>query len=392
MRPLQQAVADQRHDREAGDQRAIEVEEGPDLGPRGPSVDLPRDVVVRRARTAEHSVAHAPRPADGLPRRPALGVVSGRGMTTRDAARAARGDRPPAGRLPARRLQPHSSAASCERWIEEHHVPTGIAVRRDPDPAVAPPPAHDGSTRASRPRSPPTTIRCSRRCASPGCPARRTAARGGAASDLLLLGDPRDPGRCARLVGCAGSRTRCRVVAGEPAPLSELRERWRRAGGADVGADRPASPSSSRARRRSRSSAPSAACAARATRCRASCTRTSSARPAFRGGIARLARELGQPRGDGRARGGALPAEIAATTARTSSTSPRTSSTCSTRAATARRCTTTAAQLERHLRARRSATRWSSCRRTSRTSTTSCCSTRCTRTAIRRTTPPAAST
>ena len=135
---------------------------------------------------------------------------------------------------------------------------------------------------------------------------RRARARG--SRDLLTFGDPRDPGRLRQAWVLRRHPERCRIVAGEPAPLSELRERWRRAGGADVGADRPASPSSSRGRRRSRSSAPSGACAARATRCRASSREEIVARPAFRGGVARLARELGPTEADGRcARRDALP-------------------------------------------------------------------------------------
>ncbi len=53
-------------------------------------------------------------------------------------------------------------------------------------------------------------------------------------SDLLGFGDPRDPGRLqARWVHRFAS-DRCRVVAGEPAASSALRERWRKAAGTDV--------------------------------------------------------------------------------------------------------------------------------------------------------------
>jgi glycerol-3-phosphate O-acyltransferase len=54
-------------------------------------------------------------------------------------------------------------------------------------------------------------------------------------SDLLKLGDPRDPGRLRQLWVLARHRDRCRVVAAEPAPVDELRRRWRDAGGSDSG-------------------------------------------------------------------------------------------------------------------------------------------------------------
>ena len=54
-------------------------------------------------------------------------------------------------------------------------------------------------------------------------------------SDLLKLGDPRDPGRLRQLWVLARHRDRCRIVAGDPAPAAELRQRWRAAGGSDSG-------------------------------------------------------------------------------------------------------------------------------------------------------------
>jgi glycerol-3-phosphate O-acyltransferase len=45
-------------------------------------------------------------------------------------------------------------------------------------------------------------------------------------SDLLTFGDPRDPGRWRQHRTLRHYRDRCRVVAGAPALLSELRERW----------------------------------------------------------------------------------------------------------------------------------------------------------------------
>jgi glycerol-3-phosphate O-acyltransferase len=52
--------------------------------------------------------------------------------------------------------------------------------------------------------------------------------------DLILLQDPRDPGPLHQRLIRRRQPDRCRVVAGEPATEAELRERWRRAGGADV--------------------------------------------------------------------------------------------------------------------------------------------------------------
>jgi len=52
-------------------------------------------------------------------------------------------------------------------------------------------------------------------------------------SDLLKLGDPRDPGRLRQLWVLARHPDRCRIVAAEPALASELRRRWRDAGGSD---------------------------------------------------------------------------------------------------------------------------------------------------------------
>ena len=206
---------------------------------------------------------------------------------------------------------------------------------------------------------------------------------------LLVLGDPRDPGRLRQCVG-ARRQERCRIVAGEPAPLSELRERWQR-GAAPTAAKPTASPTSSRGRR-PRARARRAAPARRALQGAALRPREHPRARRLPRRRRRLARELGTARGgDDAARRRATCARSPPPTARTSSTSPRTSSTCSTRAATARRCTTTASSSSASTRSR-SAIRSCSCPRTSRTSTTSCCSTRCTRTATRRTTPPAAST
>jgi glycerol-3-phosphate O-acyltransferase len=54
-------------------------------------------------------------------------------------------------------------------------------------------------------------------------------------SDLLTLADPRDPDRLRERYLYWRTPDRCRIVAGQPATVSELRERWSRAVGADAG-------------------------------------------------------------------------------------------------------------------------------------------------------------
>ena len=51
---------------------------------------------------------------------------------------------------------------------------------------------------------------------------------------LLSIGDPRDPGRLRQAQVLRRHPDRCRVVLAEPAPASELRARWHRAGGTDA--------------------------------------------------------------------------------------------------------------------------------------------------------------
>ena len=110
---------------------------------------------------------------------------------------------------------------------------------------------------------------------------------------LLVLGDPRDPGRL-RQRWLAREPDRCRVVAAEAASAGELRARWRTAGGL-AGAEttglaefvaRQAALALERAERRVRG-------------LRYKVPRFVHedilARPAFRGGIARLAAQLGRP-------------------------------------------------------------------------------------------------
>jgi glycerol-3-phosphate O-acyltransferase len=110
-------------------------------------------------------------------------------------------------------------------------------------------------------------------------------------SNLLTLGDPRDPGALRQRWILRRNPDRCRVVAGAPAPLSELRERWRNVGGSDAAQTlslpefvaRQAALASERSERQLRGA-------------RYKVPRLVHedilGRPAFRGGAARLAREL----------------------------------------------------------------------------------------------------
>jgi glycerol-3-phosphate O-acyltransferase len=112
-------------------------------------------------------------------------------------------------------------------------------------------------------------------------------------ADLLAGGDPRDPPAWRQAWILRRARERCRIVAGEPAPLSELRARWRAGGGAGEGelgglADfvvRQAHLALERAERRLRGA-------------RYKVPRLVHedilARPSLRGGVARLARQLGR--------------------------------------------------------------------------------------------------
>ncbi len=125
-------------------------------------------------------------------------------------------------------------------------------------------------------------------------PAQKDGVRTARLSDLLTFGDPRDPGRLRQAWVRRRHPDRCCIVAGEPAPISQLRERWRRAGGADVGLTtglsefiaRQAALALERAERR-----------LRGTRYKVPrlVHEDILARPAFRDGIAHLARELGRP-------------------------------------------------------------------------------------------------
>lgn len=197
-----------------------------------------------------------------------------------------------------------------ERWIEENHpagtssatvpIPPSRRHRRQPldprleaalatddDPLLAPlrvawlPPGDDG-------------------------------ARGATLSDVFTCGDPRDPSVLRQEWVRRRHPERVRIVAGEPAPLSELRRRWREAGGVDAAyttgladfAAQQATLALERAERRLRGSrykVPRFLC------------EDILGRPAFRGGLARLAAKLGEPEEAARRKGARYLREIAAT-------------------------------------------------------------------------------
>jgi glycerol-3-phosphate O-acyltransferase len=130
--------------------------------------------------------------------------------------------------------------------------------------------------------------------------------------DILMMSDARDPGPIRQRLIAARHPGRARVVAGEPARLSELRDKWRESGGqfeaettglAEFVARR-ATLALERSERRLRGA-------------RYKVPRLVSqdilARPAFRGGIARLARELGKPEEKVTADAARYLAEISAT-------------------------------------------------------------------------------
>jgi glycerol-3-phosphate O-acyltransferase len=131
-------------------------------------------------------------------------------------------------------------------------------------------------------------------------------------SDVLRFDDPRDPGLLRQWWILRRETDRCRIVAGEPAPASELRQRWHQAGGADQEQTtglaefvaRQAALALERAERRLRGA-------------RYKVPRLVHEdilqRPAFRGGLARLARELGQTPGSVNREAARYLREIAAT-------------------------------------------------------------------------------
>src|SRR5438477_8000766 len=124
-------------------------------------------------------------------------------------------------------------------------------------------------------------------------PSEQDGVRPARLAQLLTLGDPRDPGRLRQARVLRRHPHRCCIVVGEPAPASELRERWRRAGGADVAhtaglpdfVARQAALALERAERRLRGAR---------YKVPRFVEQEIVARPAFRGGVARLARTLGR--------------------------------------------------------------------------------------------------
>jgi glycerol-3-phosphate O-acyltransferase len=122
-------------------------------------------------------------------------------------------------------------------------------------------------------------------------PRKRHGVRAVGFSDLLRFGDPRDPGAWRQWWILRREPDRCRIVAGEPAPASELRQRWRDACG--LGSEetlgfaefvvRQGALACERAERRLRGARYKVPRFVREDILQ---------RPAFRGGLARLAREL----------------------------------------------------------------------------------------------------
>jgi len=124
-------------------------------------------------------------------------------------------------------------------------------------------------------------------------PRKRDGIRRAGFSDLLRLRDPRDPGSLRQRWIARREPDRCRIVAGEPAPVHELLERWRRAMGVAEAETtgfaefvaRQAALALERAERRLRGARYKVPRLVR---------EDILARPAFRGGLAALARAEGR--------------------------------------------------------------------------------------------------
>jgi glycerol-3-phosphate O-acyltransferase len=121
----------------------------------------------------------------------------------------------------------------------------------------------------------------------------RDGRRSARMSDVLRLGDPRDPGRLRQRWVLRTEPDRCRVVCAEPARLSELRERWRAALNEDVAETvgiaeftaRVAARALDRAERRLRGAR---------YKVPRFVNEDIESRPAYRGGLAALARRTGR--------------------------------------------------------------------------------------------------
>ena len=124
-------------------------------------------------------------------------------------------------------------------------------------------------------------------------PEKRDGVHAARLADLLTLGDPRDPGALRQAHVVRRRPDRVRIVAGDPARASELRERWRKAGGSDVGQTgglgeyvaRQAALALERTERRLRGARYKVPRFVR---------EEIVARPAFRGGVARIASAQGR--------------------------------------------------------------------------------------------------
>jgi glycerol-3-phosphate O-acyltransferase len=130
--------------------------------------------------------------------------------------------------------------------------------------------------------------------------------------ELLTIGDPRDPGRLRQEWVLRRAPQLCRIVLGKPAHLSELRERWRSACSGDAGQtiglaefiSRQATLALERAERGLRGARYKVPRLVR---------EDILSRPSFRAGVARLARESGEPEATVARRAEAYLKEIAAT-------------------------------------------------------------------------------
>jgi glycerol-3-phosphate O-acyltransferase len=184
-----------------------------------------------------------------------------------------------------------------EDWIARHHVPTGI-----PYETIAIPPSRRGRRRGfdrtalegclAAPDDPLLTPLRIAWLPAPerGGPLRRLV-------KLIVTGDPRDPNRWRPRWVARRHPERAQVVLADAAPVSELRARWRTAGGAGFAetmglADfvcRQAALALERAERR-----------LRGLRYKVPRFVAESilSRPTFQGGLARLAQELGRPPAD----------------------------------------------------------------------------------------------
>lgn len=142
-------------------------------------------------------------------------------------------------------------------------------------------------------------------------PRKRDGVREVRLSDIPRFGDPRDPGRLRQRWVLSREPDRCRVVAGEPAPVSQLRDRWRDAGYQDAEETtgfsefvaRQAVLALERAERQLRGARYKVPRLVREDVLN---------RPGFRRGLARLARELGRSDKDLRRTAARILKEIAA--------------------------------------------------------------------------------